>query len=145
MVYECYVDGASRGQGSDGQKTGHGAIAVLIYKNRKLIGQYARALGRRTNSEAEYEAVLLALIMCWSADLRNPIIYTDSEMVAKQISGKWVCNNERLIPLLHSVREIEEDFRFKVQHVPRKYVREADTLVNQFLDKVLIPKKAHNR
>jgi len=137
-MYECFVDGASRGQGNP-DKFGHGAAAVMIYKNKKLIGQYARGLGRRTNNEAEYEAVLMALLMCWSADLVDPVIYSDSTLVVNQVNGKWRCNNEGLRPLLHSIEEIQDVFRFRLVHVPRGYVSEADALCNELLDTMLEP------
>jgi len=143
-VYECFVDGASRGQGTrDGEGNlvhGHGAAAVLIYKNKKLIGQYARALGRTHNNQAEYEAVLIALMLCWAAGLEDPIIYSDSNLVVNQINGEWDCKNEDLIPLLLSVREIQEVYRFRIRHVSRNVVTEADELVNKLLDDMLGPK-----
>ncbi len=143
-VYECFVDGASRGQGTRDNEGnlvhGHGAAAVLIYKNKKLIGQYARALGRTHNNQAEYEAVLIALMLCWAAGLEDPIIYSDSNLVVNQINGEWDCKNEDLIPLLLSVREIQEVYRFRIRHVPRNLVTEADELVNKFLDDMLGPK-----
>lgn len=143
-VYECFVDGASRGQGTRDNEGnlvhGHGAAAVLIYKNKKLIGQYARALGRTHNNQAEYEAVLIALMLCWAAGLEDPIIYSDSNLVVNQINGDWDCKNEDLIPLLLSVREIQEVYRFRIQHVSRHVVTEADELVNKLLDDMLGPK-----
>lgn len=137
-LIECFVDGAARGQGSVEGDTnrGDGAAAVLIYQNRKLIGQYARGLGRRTNNEAEYEAVLLALILCWAANLTDPIIYSDSTVVVNQINKKWQCKSPDLQSLLASVKEIEEEFRFRVVHVKRNQVSEADRLANQMLDKL---------
>lgn len=134
-VYECFVDGASRGQGT-GDGPGLAACAVVIYRNQKLVGQYARGLGRRSNNEAEYEAVLMAVLMCWAADLKDPIIYSDSTLVVNQVNGDWQCKNETLKPLLLSVNEIQEEFRFRIQHVPRRYVSEADYLANEFLDKL---------
>lgn len=121
---------------------GHGAAAVLIYKNKKLIGQYARALGRTHNNQAEYEAVLLAILLCWAAGLEDPIIYSDSNLVVNQIIGEWECKNDELIPLLLSVKEIQEVYRFRIQHVKRSVVSEADALVNQLLDNMLGPRAA---
>jgi len=144
MIYEAYVDGASRGQGNP-DTTGHGAAAVLIYKNKKLIGQYARGLGKCSSNQAEYEAILIALIMCWSADLTDPVIYSDCQLVVNHIKGKWQCNNDDLKPLLHSVREIEDAFRFRIVHVPRSYVAEADQLANDILDQMLEPKPDKSR
>lgn len=139
--HECIVDGASRGQGVKDENgtpmKGHGAAGVLIYRNKKLIGQYARALGRVSNNQAEYEAVLLGLQLCWAAGLENPIIYSDSNLVVNQINGDWDCKNQELLPLLWSAFEIKEVYNFKLQHVPRHHVSEADALVNDFLNLML--------
>lgn len=155
MAVEVFVDGASRGQGrkhdpshydevveADGSKSriyhGEAACAVVIYSNKKKIVEYARGLGRRTNNEAEYEAVLTALLICSMADLPDPIIYSDSLVVVNQINGDWECHTERLLPLLKSIQIIRDDgaFRFRIQQVPRDYVHEADQLAKEFLDRL---------
>lgn len=135
-MIEVFVDGASRGQGAKKNVPGDAAIGVAIYKNQKMIGQIARGLGKRTNNEAEYEAVLLGVMICWAADLNDPIIYSDSALVTKQVNREWGCKNASLRPLLLSIREIQEVFRFRLQHVPRNLVWEADALANMFLDKL---------
>lgn len=132
MLYEVFVDGAARGQGTG--KMGEAAAGCVIFSNKKKIGQYARGLGKRTNNEAEYEAVLLGLLFCWAADLRDPVIYSDSMLVVKQVMGEWNCNTEVLRPLLLSIQEVAEEFRFRIIHVPRAEVTIADVLVKDFLD-----------
>lgn len=139
-LYEVYVDGAARGQGTDGIPYGHGACAAMIYKNRKLIGQFARGLGLASNNQAEYEAVIMGLLMCWSARLEDPVIYSDSSLVVNHINGDWECNNEELLPLLYTVREISRAYRFRVVQVKRHIVSEADALANNMLDQMLQPK-----
>lgn len=134
MLIQVYCDGASRGQG---QKTvGEAACATVVYKNGKEIARYARGLGKRTNNEAEYEAVITSLLICSMADLYDPIIYSDSAVVVNQITGKWDCKNEHLLPLLQSIRIIQEQFRFRIEQVPRKIVAEADFYANQFLNQL---------
>ncbi len=136
MIIECFVDGAARGQGSKGA-TGDAACGVVIFKNRKKIAQFARGLGKRTNNEAEYEAVLHALLMCAMADWSDPIIYSDSAVVVNHIKGKWKCNSPDLLPLLESIRSIQKEFNFRVVQVDRSWVRVADTAANAFLDQLL--------
>lgn len=134
MNIEVFCDGASRGQGQ--KKVGEGACSAVVYKNRKKIAQFARGLGPRTNNEAEYEAVISGLLICSMADLLDPIIYTDSAVVANQVNGKWRCKNESLIPLLMTVEEIKEEYNFRVVQVPRTFVWEPDALNKQFLDQL---------
>lgn len=136
MNFEVFCDGASRGQGQ--KKTGEAACSVVVYKNRKKIAQFSRGLGPRTNNEAEYEAVIAGLLISAMADLSDPIIYTDSAVVANQINGKWECKNRLLLPLLMTIEEIKSEYNFRVIQVPRSFVWEPDALANVFLDELEI-------
>jgi ribonuclease HI len=131
---EVFCDGASRGQGQ--KKVGEASCAAIVYKNRKKVAQFARGLGLRSNNEAEFEAVISALLICSMSDFYDPIIYTDSAVVANQINGKWKCRNNALLPLLMTIEDIREEFNFKVVQVERNFVWEPDELCNQFLDKL---------
>lgn len=134
MLIEVVCDGASRGQGQ--RKIGEAACGVVVYKNSKEVARYARGLGKRSNNEAEYEAVITSLLICSMAELYDPIIYSDSAVVVNHVNGKWQCKNEKLYPLLKSIRIIQNEFRFRIQQVPRSYVAEADRLAKAFLDEL---------
>jgi ribonuclease HI len=134
MTIEVFCDGASRGQGQ--KKFGEASCASVVYKNRKKIAQFARGLGQRTSNEAEYEAVISGLLICSMADLLDPIIYTDSAVVANQVNGKWQCRNATLMPLLMTIEEIRSEFNFRVVQVKRSFVWEPDQLANTFLDQL---------
>lgn len=143
MNIEVFCDGASRGQGQ--KKFGEASCAAVVYKNRKKIAQFARGLGPRTNNEAEYEAVIAGLLICSMADLYDPIIYTDSAVVANQINGKWKCKNAALIPLLMTIEEIKSEYNFRVVQVNRSFVWEPDLLANTFLNELEIRKEYVNK
>jgi ribonuclease HI len=138
MNIEVFCDGASRGQGQ--KRFGEAACAAIVYKNRKKIAQFARGLGPRTNNEAEYEAVIAGLLICSMSDLVDPIIYTDSAVVANHINGKWQCKNSALMPLLMTIEDIRSEYKFRVLQVPRSFVWEPDALANTFLDELEIRK-----
>ena len=142
MNIEVFCDGASRGQGQ--KKVGEAACATVVYKNRKKGAQFARGLGQRSNNEAEYEAVIAGLLVCSMSDFLDPIIYTDSAVVANQINGKWKCKNESLMPLLMTIEDIREEYKFRVFQVPRNFVWEPDSLANEFLDQLEI-RKSENK
>ena len=139
MNFEVFCDGASRGQGQ--KKVGEAACSVVVYKKRKKIAQFSRGLGPRGNNEAEYEAVIAGLLISAMADLVDPIIYTDSAVVANQISGKWECKNKLLIPLLMTIEDIRSEYNFRILQVPRSFVWEPDALANAFLDELEIRNK----
>lgn len=143
MNIEVFCDGASRGQGQ--KKFGEAACGVIVYKNRKKIAQFARGLGPRTNNEAEYEAVIAGLLICSMGDLYDPIIYTDSAVVANQVNGKWKCKNDALIPLLMTIEEIRSEFNFRVVQVNRSFVWEPDALANTFLNELQTRKDYMNK
>jgi ribonuclease HI len=143
MNIEVFCDGASRGQGQ--KKFGEAACSAVVYKNRKKIAQFARGLGPRTNNEAEYEAVIAGLLICSMADLVDPIIYTDSAVVANQVNGRWKCKNDALIPLLMTIEEIKDEFNFRVVQVKRSFVWEPDALANAFLNGLEIRKEHISR
>lgn len=132
MHIEVFCDGASRGQGQ--KKLGEAACATVVYKNKKQVAQFARGLGARTNNEAEYEAVIAALLICSMSDFVNPIIYTDSAVVANHINKKWKCRNKTLLPLLMTIEDISQEYKFRIVQVPRSIVWEPDFLANEFLD-----------
>lgn len=134
MSIEVFCDGASRGQGQ--KKNGEASCAAVVYKNRKKVAQFARGLGSRSNNEAEYEAVIAGLLICSMSDFKDPIIYTDSAVVANHISGRWKCKNAALLPLLMTIEDIKEEYPFRVLQVPRSFVWEADMLANEFLDQL---------
>jgi ribonuclease HI len=140
MNIEVFCDGASRGQGQ--KRFGEASCATVVYKNRKKVAQFARGLGPRTNNEAEYEAVIAGLLICSLSDFVDPIIYTDSAVVANQINGNWQCKNESLVPLLMTVQDIREEYSFRVIQVKRAFVWEPDMLANQFLDQLEEKKNA---
>lgn len=135
---EIFIDGAARGQGNPG--LGDAACGVVIYRKGKLVCQYARALGKRTSNEAEYEALLAALQICWGVpELADPVIYSDSRVVVQQVTGKWRCRfDSREYPLYCSVKELANDFRFQLIQIGRieGCIYEADRLANLFLDRI---------
>ena len=134
MIIEVVCDGAARGQGQ--KKMGEAACAVIVYKNEREIARVARGLGKRTNNEAEYEAVITGLLLCSMADLPDPIIYSDSAVVVNQVTGKWRCHAETLLPFYKTVKEIQSEYRFRIRQVPRRFVGNADRLANAFLDEL---------
>jgi len=134
MNIEVFCDGASRGQGQ--KRRGEAACATVVYKNKKKVAQFARGLGSRTNNEAEYEAVIASLLICALSDFVDPIIYTDSAVVANQVNGVWECKNPALFPLLMTIEEIKSEYRFRLIQVPRNLVWEPDYLANTFLNQL---------
>ncbi len=131
-----YTDGGSRGN------PGPSAIGIIFTTPRgKIIKEYAQKIGRATNNEAEYEAIIYALQKAKllfgkkKAKQMELKINTDSEFVTKQLNGKYKILDRRIEQLFLKVWNLKIDFEKVIfKHVSREKNKEADKLVNQALD-----------
>lgn len=131
----AYTDGGARGN------PGPAAIGVVLMRGNRTIGKYAESIGERTNNEAEYEAVILALQKIKhlfgkqkTRDL-GVEIRMDSELVARQLSGKYKITEERFFPLFMKIWNLKMDFgNISFVEITREENRETDRLLNEELD-----------
>lgn len=125
-----YIDGASRG--NPGRA---GAGVCLTNGEGTKILEMARYLGHKTNNQAEYLALLLGLKEAkrHGGDLR---IFTDSELVERQIRGVYRVKDLKLKPLHRMVMKKLAGFSsFQIESIPREENRVADGLANQAIEK----------
>jgi tRNA-Thr(GGU) m(6)t(6)A37 methyltransferase TsaA len=128
---QIYTDGASRGN------PGKAAWAYLFIRGGSVIGRDTGFIGISTNNQAEYHAVIKALEAAAAAGYSIVSLYSDSELVIRQVRGEYRVKAPSLIPLLGRVRELERRFRSISFHaVPRKdsSIALADRMCNETLD-----------
>ena len=125
-----YTDGASRGN------PGPAAIGAVIKDGQgRVLGKISRRIGRTTNNQAEYQAVIAALEEAIRLGVAGVVIKTDSELVVKQINGRYRVKNQALKPLHQRVKELQSLFQsFAIASIPRRQNTEADRLGNAALD-----------
>ena len=125
-----YVDGAARGN------PGPAAIGVVINDKRgRLIAGISRRIGRTTNNEAEYGALIAALEQADDLGAKEVDIKSDSELLVKQVNGRYRVKAANLKPLYRKVKQLQGSFDiFSITHVPRQQNTEADKLANKALD-----------
>jgi ribonuclease HI len=134
-MLKIYSDGASRGN------PGLSAIAFTILdEDDKVLEKDSTSIGIRTNNQAEYEALILALEHASTRGSREVTCYLDSELVVKQLNGEYEIKKPELRTLWRKVIALK--IRFKktnVIWVPRtnRYIQEVDSLVNQLLDDIV--------
>jgi len=130
MKVVAYTDGASRGN------PGPAAYGVVVYDAAgKELHTGSRALGRATNNQAEYQGAIAALEAALGLGAREVELRMDSELVIRQLSGRYRVRNPGLIPLHKRILALRERFdRVALVHVPREQNRVADKLANQALD-----------
>ena len=99
------------------------------------MAEIAEFLGVRTNNYAEWTAVELALRAARTLDATIVDLRTDSELVARQIAGRYRVKHPDLKPIHARVMAILAEFTtYTVGHVPRERNQEADRLSNVAID-----------
>ncbi len=132
-----YTDGGSRGN------PGPAGIGVVIAdRKNSVIKEYSKDIGTRTNNEAEYEAVIFALQKIKQlfgkerAKKMEIEMKMDSELVARQLGGKYKIQEEKLFPLFIKIWNLRMDFgKISFTEIPRGKNKEADRLANEAMDK----------
>jgi len=125
-----FTDGASRGN------PGSAAIGAVIKDEQgKLISSISRCIGRATNNQAEYRAIIAALEEAIRLGVKQVDIKMDSELVVKQINGEYRVKKATLKPLYQQVKQLRGSLEgFTITHIPRQQNIEADKLANKALD-----------
>jgi len=134
-----YCDGGAR------NNPGPAAIGVIISgigHQKSGIREYSEFIGRATNNQAEYRAVVFALKKVKqligkekSKDL-EVVIKSDSELLINQLIGRYKIEDKDLQSLFFEIWNLKPDFK-KVEfiQIPREKNKKADLLVNQELNK----------
>jgi ribonuclease HI len=92
-------------------------------------------LGRGTNNEAEYRALIAALEEAAKLGACEVEARADSQLMVRQVEGRYRVKAANLKPLYAKVRALLSGFeRWRVVHVPREENVEADRLANMALD-----------
>jgi ribonuclease HI len=129
---KVYSDGGARGN------PGPAAAAFLIFSEEgEVVKAESRFLGRRTNNQAEYEALIVALESAVKLGADEVVCHLDSELVGKHLTGAYSVKNVELRVRWKKVQELKRCFkRVSFINVPRtnRHIKEADALVNERLD-----------
>ncbi len=126
----AYIDGASRGN------PGRAGAGVVIYDEKgEMLEKKSVYLGEATNNVAEYRALLVALQMAEERRAKELQVYSDSELIVKQVTGSYRVKNQALMKLYREVKERAQNLkRFQIAHIPRERNRLADNQANLAID-----------
>jgi len=132
-----YIDGASKGN------PGRAGAGIWITNGEgKKISEVSRYLGHKTNNEAEYWALLLGLREAKRLGGEALQIFTDSELVERQIKGVYRVKDLDLKALHKTVIENLKTFSsFEIESIPREENKEADRLANQAIQRRIAKEK----
>jgi ribonuclease HI len=135
-TWRLYVDGASRGNPGPA-----GAGAVLLDPAGRVAEAASRFLGRATNNVAEYQALLLGLELARRHGVRQLDIFADSELLVRQLTGRYQVRSPHLKPLYQAVRRSLAEFpAWRLTHLPRRHNETADRLANEAIDRAAAPR-----
>jgi len=125
-----HVDGASRGNPGE---AGYG-VSAKGPDGQSVAALYGY-LGRTTNNVAEYQALLHGLQFALGRGVRRVEVFSDSELMVKQLHGAYRVRQPHLMPLHRLAKELLARFESAaVTHVLREHNREADRLANRAVD-----------
>ena len=118
----AYIDGGSQGN--------PGPAGVGVVMNGAEAGpiRIAKWIGSQDNNVAEYVALMEALHCALSLKAKRLHVYSDSQVVVKQMTGVYRCASPMLYSLHWTCRKLARSLEFSISHVGREMNHEANTL-----------------
>lgn len=125
-----YTDGASRGN------PGPAAVGCVLKDNKgNTLLEKGRKIGKATSNVAEYQALLHGLDLAAQFAPESLIIYSDSELLVKQMTGVYKTKNWKLVALKgKAVTKLKQFKKYSFVSIPREKNETADALANEALD-----------
>jgi len=123
----AYVDGGCLGN------PGPSGIGVVISGCVDGPVRIAKWIGHQDNNVAEYAALMEALQYAVSLKAQKLHVYSDSEVMVRQMTGQYTCRSPRLYSLHWTCRKLARAMKFSISHVPRESNAEANGLAQAAL------------
>lgn len=132
---DTYTDGGARGN------PGPAGIGVVLRDRvTKEVHEFSKYLGKTTNNQAEYQALLYAVRKAFELGYVDVACYLDSELVVKQMKREYRVKDPGLSKHFIEIVKISQKFKkISFHHIARKYNSHADRLVNDAIDKGFLP------
>jgi ribonuclease HI len=110
----AYVDGGSHGN------PGPAGIGVVIESPNGEKIRIAKWIGHHDNNVAEYTALLEALQYVLELKAKALHVFSDSEVVVRQMKGEYACRSPRLYSLNWICQKLARSLQFSIAHIPRQ-------------------------
>ena len=127
---ELFVDGAAD------LHTETAGIGGVFYRNEEELYSFSEFIGSKTNNEAEYEALIRGIKEAHKLNMLSINIFADSQLVVRQVTGKYKVKNERM-KLLHkqALELLGKLEHWNIEHVLRGKNKRADALSKSGMEK----------
>jgi len=133
----AHVDGGSRGN------PGPAGVGVIIEHPTGRRVEISQSIGVRDNNYAEYAALLVALEYASADGSPSLQVYSDSEVVVRQISGSYNSQSPALREIYKSCMELIGSLQhFAITHIRREHNAGADRLAREAIDRATREKPA---
>lgn len=130
-LHHLHVDGGSRGNPGPA-----GVGAVLKSPAGEVVGTVADFIGEVTNNVAEYRALIAGVEMALKQGVNRLAIFSDSELIVRQLNGSYKVKNEGLKPYFQQAASILSKLeKYSLNSIPREDNAHADELVNEAIDR----------
>jgi ribonuclease HI len=123
-AFVAYVDGGSLGN------PGPSGIGVVMDTPQGAAIRISKWIGHQDNNVAEYVALLEALQCALKLKAKDLHVYSDSQVVVRQMRGEYACHSARLYSLHWTCRKLARSLNFSITHVSREKNLEANRLAN---------------
>ncbi|HDQ22768.1 MAG TPA: ribonuclease HI family protein [Candidatus Uhrbacteria bacterium] len=130
-IIKIFTDGGARGN------PGPAAIGVVIKDEKdNILKEYHEFVGKATNNQAEYRALIKGLELAKEFKPQKVICYLDSELIVKQMKQEYRVKDKNLQPLFIKAWNAALGLKnVSYHHIARDLNKEADKLLNLELDK----------
>src|SRR5579871_6834504 len=125
--FTAHVDGGSHGN------PGPSGIGVVMQDPDGEKIRISKWIGHQDNNVAEYVALLEALQHAVSLNAKALRVFSDSQVVVRQMTGEYACHSPRLYSLHWTCRKLARSLKFSISHVPRENNAEANRLAQSAL------------
>ncbi len=128
---DVFIDGASQGN------PGPSGIGVVFQQDgvARPVVMLHKYIGETTNNVAEYTALIYALQEALIRGYKSLRVHTDSELVAKQLSGEYRVREASLQPYYDQFLHLQQGFAsLEIVAIPREQNRAADRLANEAIE-----------
>ena len=125
-----YIDGGARGNPGD-------AGIGIVFKDEtgEIIRELYKYIGEATNNVAEYSALIYGLQEALILNLKNIVVFSDSELLVKQLNGEYRVKNTVLKSYHEQFLHLKTGFdALVVKQITREENKKADKLVNKAID-----------
>lgn len=130
-TWRLHVDGGARGNPGPA-----GIGAVLFDGDGNAVAELAETIGEATNNVAEYKALIAGITLAAERGITRLEVYSDSELIVKQLQGSYKVKNEGLRPLYEQAAALLAALdSYRLFAISREKNAHADALVNQALDR----------